>query len=129
LGPGLVPGIAPKTQAQSQPALLQSGETLDPLAMQWPRFFATNGYEFAVYQPQISQWPGNQIQGRFVLAARPAGTSNETYGVVLFQARTEIDKVNRLVTLEDFRVIKADFPTQPGMAKAYRAMIQAELPQ
>src|SRR5262249_1683064 len=79
----------------------QPGQKLDPTPLQWPRFFAPNGYEFAVYQPQIAKWPGNQMEGRFATAVRPAGTTNETYGVVFFKARTDIDKVNRLVTLED----------------------------
>jgi hypothetical protein len=131
--------VAGGTQQEQQPAsasapevqgqVLQPGQTLDPLSLQWPRFFDTGGYEFAVYQPQISQWPGNQIQGRFALAVRLAGTSNETYGIVFFTARTEIDKVNRLVTLEDFQITKADFPTQASKQKQYSTLIQAELPK
>ncbi len=114
-------------QAQTLPT--QPGQALDPLAMEWPRFFAANGYEFAVYHPQVSQWPSNQIQGRFALAVRPAGTSNETYGVVYFTARTEIDKMSRLVTLEDFQITKMDFPTQRGMQNVYQTIIQSELPK
>ena len=60
-------------QTQASPP----NQPLDPLAMQWPRTFSGSGYEFAVYQPQISAWPGNQLQGRFATAVRPAGTSNE----------------------------------------------------
>jgi hypothetical protein len=112
-----------------QGQVLQPGQPLDPVALQWPRFFNSGTYEFAVYQPQISQWPSNQIRGRFAAAVRPAGTTNETYGVVFFSARTEIDKVNRLVTLEDFQVSKVDFPTQSAMEKQYGAAIQAELPK
>ena len=59
---------------------------------------------------------------------RPAGTSNETYGVVFFNARTEIDKVNRLVTLEDFQISRVNFPTQDQMESQYQALIQGELP-
>src|SRR5262249_44151334 len=99
------------------------------LSLGWPRSFSAGGYEFAIYQPQISKWPGNQIQGRFATAVRPVGTSNETYGVIFFQARTEIDKVNRLVTLEDFQLTKLDFPTQKAMESQYRALLQAELPR
>ncbi len=117
--------LQPRVQAQT----LQPGQKLDPLSMEWPRFFATNGYEFAVYQPQISKWPGNQIEGRFAVAVRPAGTSNETYGVFFFKARTEIDKVNRLVTLEDFQISKVNFPTQNGMQKIYQMIIEDELPR
>lgn len=124
---GLVTACAPAVALGAESP--QPGPTLDPLSMQWPRFFATNGYEFAVYQPQIAKWPGNQIQGRFATAVRPAGTSNETYGVVYFTARTEIDKMSRLVTLEDYKLTKVDFPTQSAQEKVYLPIIQAELPQ
>jgi len=105
-----------------------SGQPLDPLSLNWPRTFASQGYEFAAYQPQITRWPGNQIEGRFAVAVRPAGTSNETYGVAFFQARTEIDKVNRLVTLEDFQVTKVNFPTQRRSQATYQGILQSELP-
>jgi len=114
-----------RSTAQTPPP----GQKLDPLTMKWPRFFAANGYEFSVYHPQVAKWPGNQIQGRFAIAVRPAGTSNETYGVVFFTARTEIDKMSRLVTLEEFQVTKMDFPTQRAMQQVYQPIIQAELPQ
>src|SRR5262249_54564900 len=97
LGVALVPEVGPRHSCAQE---MQVGEKIDPSILEWPRFYSTNGYEFAVYQPQISQWPSNTLEGRFVVAVRPAGTSNETYGVVFFKARTEIDKVNRLVTLE-----------------------------
>ncbi len=108
---------------------LQPSQKLDPAALQWPRSFSTNGYEFAVYQPQIAKWPGNQLEGRFAVAVRPAGTTNETLGVVSFKARTDIDKVNRLVTLEDFQITKVDFPTHRALQKTYQALIEAELPR
>jgi len=126
------PNAAPAASAagpQVQGQVLQPGQTLDPLALQWPRFFTSGNYEFAVYQPQISQWPSNQIRGRFAAAVRPAGTTNETYGVIFFTARTEIDKVNRLVTMEDFQITKVDFPTQSSMQKQYLTIIQSALPK
>src|SRR5258708_39895104 len=87
-----------RAQAQ-QPA---PGQVINPLSLAWPRYFAAAGYEYAVYQPQIDAWPGNQLSGRYAMATRPAGTSSETYGVVFFTARTEIHKATRLVTLADF---------------------------
>jgi hypothetical protein len=121
---GFAPGQAGAQTPPSAPS-----QSLNPLSLQWPRFFATNGYEFAVYQPQIAQWPGNQLQGRFVVAVRPAGTTNETLGVVFYKARTEIDKVNRLVTLEEFQITKVEFPTQRAMQNLYQTIIQSELPR
>src|SRR5262249_25885035 len=42
-----------------------------------------------------------------------------------FQARTEIDKVNRLVTLEDLKIIKADFPTQRNLQGLYMKSLES----
>jgi hypothetical protein len=109
-------------QGPAQAQDLQPGQKIDPAFLEWPRVFATNGYEFAVYQPQVSKWQGNQLEGRFAAAARTAGTSNETYGVVCFTARTEIDKVNRLVTLEEFKVTKVEFPMNKAMQKEFLAI-------
>ena len=116
------PPQAPAAPANGQgnPAMMQN-----PSVLQWPRFYATNGYEFAVYQPQISSWPSNQLEGRFVTAIRAAGTTNETYGIVFFQARTEVDKVNRLVTLEDFQITRLNFPAHPAMEDQYRTMMMS----
>jgi hypothetical protein len=112
-------------KSDSPAQTLVPGEKVDPQSLEWPRFYATNSYEFAVYQPCISKWPGNQIEGQFVVAVRPQGTSNESYGVIFFKARTEIDKVNRLVTFEDFKVTKANFPTKKGMQKKYVGMLES----
>jgi hypothetical protein len=109
-----------------QPA---TNQIINPLSLQWPRAFDAAGYEYAVYQPSIDQWPGNQLSGRFAVATRPAGTSNETYGVVWFTARTEIDKMHRLVTLEDFKITKVKFPTEKGLQTQFEAALQEHLPE
>jgi hypothetical protein len=106
-------------QGGAQAQELQPGQKVNPEVLEWPRIFATNGFEFAVYQPQVSKWQGNQLEGRFATAAQTAGTSNQTFGVVSFTARTEIDKVNRLVTLEDFVVTKVDFPMDQAMQNEF----------
>lgn len=124
LGALLLAASSPRTRAQTP----TTNPVINPLSLQWPRFFASSDHEFAVYQPQISKWPGNQLEGRFAIAARPAGTSNETYGVAFFTARTEIDKMSRLVTLEDFKITKTVFPTKKAMQKTFAAMVLAELP-
>ena len=119
-------GVLAFTSARAQD--IQPGQKIDPTALQWPRFYATNGYEFAIYQPQINSWAGNELDGRLVVAVRHAGTTNESYGVVYFTSRTDIDKVNRLVTLENVTITKAKFPSQPEMKAQYLAMIQSFQP-
>lgn len=107
---------------------IQPGKKIDPSILEWPRFHTTNGYDYAIYQPQISEWPSNRLEGRLVVAVRPTGTSNETYGVIFFSTRTEIDKVNRLVTLEDFQITRADFPGQPALKDRDLSIIQSFQP-
>jgi hypothetical protein len=49
--------------------------------------------------------------------------------VVWFSARTEIDKVNRQVTLSDFEITKVKFPGIPAKEEEYQALLQSKLPQ
>lgn len=118
-------GVLVSSAYAQQPA---TNNLINPLTLQWPRAFDAAGYEYAVYQPSIDSWPGNQLTGRFAIGTRPAGTSNETYGVAFFTARTEIDKVNRLVTLEDFQITSVKFPTERSQAAQFQAALQAHLP-
>ncbi len=104
---------------------IQPGQQVDTSLLEWPRYYSTNGYDFAVYQPQINQWPSNYMEARLVVAVRPTGTTNETYGVVFLIARTEIDKVNRLVTLENVQITKVNFPTARSMQPQYTDMMRS----
>jgi len=65
---------------------------------------------------------GNQLAGRFAVGIRQTGSKDEAYGVVSFTARTEIDKPNRLVTLEDLKIGKANFPTESAKEAEYLAV-------
>jgi len=102
-----------------------SGQPVDASPMTWPRYEATNGLEFAIYQPQISDWTGNLLLARAVVAVRPAGGVSENYGVVYFTAQTDVDKINRLVTFQNIRLDRANFPTQPGQQQSYLAALQS----
>ena len=118
-------GVLVSSAFAQQPA---TNQVINPVSLHWPRAFDAGGNEYAVYQPEIDKWPGNQLTGRFVVGTRPAGTSNETYGVAFFSARTEIDKVNRLVTIEDYQITKVKFPTEPGQQSQIQATLQEHLP-
>jgi hypothetical protein len=83
----------------------------------------------AIFQPQISTWKGNEPAGRFAVGIRSAGSKDEAYGVVSFTARTEIDKLNRLVTLEDLEIGKVNFPTQSAKEVEYLALLKKHLPE
>jgi hypothetical protein len=59
------------------------------------------------------------------LAVTEGQDKQPSYGVLWFSARTEIDKVNRLVTFSDFKVTRLSFPSAPQRATAYQSALQA----
>ena len=91
----------------------------------WPRKFPIGSNSVAVYQPQIEEWSGNSFSARAAIAITESAGKQPLYGVLWFAARAEIDKVNRLVTLSDFRVKKINIPMAPEKAAAFEAGLQA----
>jgi hypothetical protein len=91
----------------------------------WPRKFAIGTSSVAVYQPQIEEWTGNNLSARAALAITENTSKQPLYGVLWFTARAEIDKVNRLVTLSDFKVKKINIPMAPEKAAAFEVALQA----
>ena len=67
----------------------------------------------------LDTWKGNQLEAYAAVGVRITATKTTDYGVIWFSARTEVDKVNRLVTLEDFKITKQNFPTLPENGSAY----------
>src|SRR5690242_8515325 len=91
----------------------------------WPRKFAAGNNNVAIYQPQIEEWTGNNFAARAALAITQGSSKQPLYGVLWFTARAEIDKVNRLVTLSDFKVRKINIPLAPDAAAAIEVGLQA----
>jgi len=91
----------------------------------WPRRFALGANSAAVYQPQIEEWSGNSLSARAAIAITETPNKQPLYGVLWFSARAEIDKVNRLVTLSDFKVKKISLPMAGDKAVAFEAAFQA----
>ena len=78
----------------------------------------------ALSAADLKLWPGNSAQWPVrAWLCGPSATSNETYGVVFFQARNDIDKVNRLVTLDDLQITKLNFPNAKDKEDQYRDML------
>src|SRR5438128_746888 len=64
----------------------------------WPRTIKQGGTSIVVYQPQIDKWEQDKLSGRAAVAVTPAGGTKESFGVIEFTARTEVDKDNHIVT-------------------------------
>jgi len=94
----------------------------------WPRTIVSGPNTFTVYQPQVDKWSENLIDlyCAVELKTGPAGAAK--YGVVWFQARTEVDKVNRLVTLDQAKVTNVKFPVAPEKEVELTALLEKKLP-
>ncbi len=92
----------------------------------WPRQVKSGTDTFLIYQPQLESWSNNQLEGRAAVSVGIAGSKNPVFGVIWFTARTEVDKVNRVVFLEDLNITRTSFPSAPGRAAAWQAALQED---
>jgi len=109
----------------AQKAKTQAAQTSEGA---WPRTFTSGSEKFLVYQPQVDKWEGNRIDLYSAVEESTTKGTKPTYGVVWFNARTEVDKVNRLVTLDDIKLTKVKFPAAPDKEPVLTALLQQKLP-
>ena len=90
----------------------------------WPRTIVSGTTTIRFYQPQIKKWQGNLIHAHATVSVKDSNSEQPAYGVVYFTARTEVDKVNRLVTLDKFTIKRVNFPTATNYSLEYLMIIQ-----
>lgn len=112
--------------AWSPAAFAQSATGTPTPADPWPRELKLNNGTVLVYQPQINSWEGNKLDFRAVVAVTPTGKKEEIFGVVFGTARTHVDKIARMVTLEDMKLYKTNFPTLADNGAAYARAFQQQ---
>ena len=111
--------------AAGAPAASREGTGNTP----WPRETTEGGRTFTVYQPQIEKWDGVRLHARAAVAVESTASPLQHFGVVWFSARADVDKVNRLIALADFRVDKVTFPSEPDRAADYQKVLEQRLPR
>ena len=74
----------------------------------WPRMVTSQGATISIYQPQVDSWTGNVLKAYAAVKVKTPGKQATDYGVIWFTANTEVDKVNRVVTLSNFRHHQAE---------------------
>ena len=94
----------------------------------WPRTVKDGAREFVIHQPQVDRVEGTQVFLYSAIAMKAAAKEAPNYGVVWFHARTEVDKVNRLVTLDSAQVTKVDFPAAHGEESGVLELLNKRLP-
>ncbi len=85
----------------------------------WPRRLVNGSNTFLIYQPQVDSWKNNQLEAHAAVSVQESGSKDPTFGVIWFTARTDVDKVNRLVYLEDLTITRSSFPSAPQNAAAW----------
>ena len=100
----------------------------DSQALVWPRQINEGGNAVVIYQPEFEKWDGNTLEARAAIAVTPAESKRQTFGVIWMTAKTEVDKVNRIVTLNDLKVTKASFPQDKMNEPLYLAVLQQRAP-
>jgi hypothetical protein len=107
-------------------AALAQGRSAAVPADPWPRVVDLSNGQVLVYQPQVQSWTDNQLDFRAALAIKPQGAKEESFGVIVASARTQVDRVLRTVTFENLRIGKIDFPTLPDHGAAYAQQLQTQ---
>ena len=77
----------------------------------WPRTFNSGTDTFTVYQPQVDKWDSDRVYLYSAVEAQNQSKKSSTYGVIWFNARAEVDKLNRTVTLDQVQLTKVNFPS------------------
>jgi len=94
----------------------------------WPRTMTSGSDTFLIYQPQVEKWDANRIYLYSAVELKTGKDSAAKYGVVWFNARTEVDKINRLVTLDQVQLTKVTFPAAADKEAGLTALLQKKLP-
>ena len=104
----------------------------------WPRKASRGDETISMYQPQVEAWEGDDpfeiLIEQIAQTARAQCLERHELRFanlrreVWVTARTEVDKVNRQVTLDDFQITKVKFPTMETKEGEYQAFLQAKLP-
>lgn len=95
----------------------------------WPREFVTGTTTNIVYQPQIESWDGYTLKARNAVAVETPDHPQPVYGVIEVQANTVVNKTERLVEIENCRILSVDFPSNPGRQQDYLTELRESFPQ
>ena len=124
VGPAVAQQPLPNTPNAQKP----NPQTKPPSESGWPRTFTSGTDTFTIYQPQVDKWDGNRVDLYSAVEFKAGKDSPTKYGVVWFHARTEVDKLNRLVTLDQAEVTKVRFPVAPEKEAELTALLEKKLP-
>ena len=130
--PAAPAGASAPAAAARAPAAGKTASASEP-APPWPRTFTENGTQVILHQPQIDSWENNLLKARLAVAVKTGqqkgedGKMHDTFdwGAMEVSARTDVDKINRKVTLSDPVVQKVTFPADKDKEAGYSELLRA----
>jgi hypothetical protein len=81
-----------------------------------------------MYQPRVESWKFRDLSGRAAVTVKDATSPQETYGVIWFTAKTNVNRAENLVSLEDITITKGNFPANPGKTEQYLQALRESAP-
>ncbi len=109
-------------QAPTPPVAVPTGA---PTADSWPRVFNTAGFTVTVYPPTMSSWDSRTLAGTCAFSRTATDGSALTYGTLSFTASTEVNRLNRMVTLTNLTITGISLPDNPADQAAMQSQMQA----
>ncbi len=110
-------------------ALIPFALTGQEASWNWPREIQDPEALIVLFQPQLDELVGNEIQGRAAVSVTLTGTENPIFGAVWLQARIETDLDERMVQFVDVRVAKVRFAEASDEEQARLAeILEKEIP-
>ena len=117
-----------KQQAKTKAAAAPTSASASTAEKAWPRTFTKGGDTFSIYQPQVDKWDGNRLYLYSAVEVENSAKKSRNYGVIWFNARAEVDKLNRAVTLDQVQLTKVNFPAEPAKNDELTQLLNAKLP-
>jgi hypothetical protein len=91
----------------------------------WPRELQSGSTTFTVYRPQLESWKARDLSGRAAVSVKDTISPEEQFGVIWFTAKTNVNRDENLVTLDDITITKGSFPATPDKADQYLQALRA----
>ena len=105
--------------AVTKPDVAKKGEAVadakpgddDFYELGWPREYQHENGEVVLYQPQMDEWKDYKtLTAKAAVSVQFKGSDEFHYGAVYLKAKTEVDKVEEKVLLDEFTITKMHFP-------------------
>lgn len=108
---------APAVPAQQSTDTTESG---------WPRVFTAGSNSLTIYPPTLRSWDGATVTGTCPMAVAAVGGKSQQFGTMSFNAATEVNKLNRMVTLSQMQITGVSMPENPALQSSLQTAMSAQ---